>query len=162
LYVHLYIEKGILLQMTLIDDIEKRIEKKREEIRDHELQIRDRNVQIKTLTEVLQQLPKELSEKSNGDQVLRPGTTIAKAREAIKTAGRRMHISDLVKAVGMPDNPQNRSSLTGTISAYVRDGEIFTRPAPNTFGLLELEKTGEAHSEPSVQPALLRRITGQC
>lgn len=29
-------------------------------------------------------------------------------------------------------------SLASSLAAYVRKGEIFTRPAPNTFGLVEL------------------------
>jgi hypothetical protein len=37
----------------------------------------------------------------------------------------------------------NRSALSGSIAAYVRKGEIFTRPAPNTFGLLELGNSVE-------------------
>ena len=31
-----------------------------------------------------------------------------------------------------------KASLAGSLAAYVRKGEIFTRPAPNTYGLVEL------------------------
>jgi hypothetical protein len=74
--------------MTSINDIEKCIEKKREEIHHHELQIRDRNAQIKVLNDML---PKELNEKPNPNQVVRPGSTIPKAR--VKKGGRPLNIS---------------------------------------------------------------------
>jgi hypothetical protein len=34
-------------------------------------------------------------------------------------------------------NKSTRAAVAGSLSAYVRNGEIFTRPAPNTFGLIE-------------------------
>ena len=42
-------------------------------------------------------------------------------------------------------------SLASSLAAYVRRGEIFSRPAPNTFGLLELGHLGgeEAEEPPS-------------
>jgi len=54
-----------------------------------------------------------------------------------------MHITELLEAIGKPGDRMNRSALGGSIAAYVRKGEIFTRPAPNTFGLLELGNSVE-------------------
>jgi hypothetical protein len=70
---------------------------------------------------------------------LRPGTALAKAREAIKKAGHPLHVSEILKALGKPPDKKNRISLGGSLSGYVRKGEVFTRSAPNTFGLIELE-----------------------
>jgi hypothetical protein len=49
-----------------------------------------------------------------------------------------MHLSDLLRDMGLAVSPEARASLGGSLSAYVRRGEIFSRPAPNTFGLTEL------------------------
>ena len=77
---------------------------------------------------------------ANNDQILRPGTTLAKARDAIKKAGKPLHVSEILKLVEKPADKKNRVSLGGSLSGYVRRGEIFTRPAPNTFGLKEFDK----------------------
>ena len=49
--------------------------------------------------------------------------------------------------------PAAKSSLAGSLAAYVRQNEIFTRVAPNTYGLSELghdvlELTGEMEEPP--------------
>jgi hypothetical protein len=46
---------------------------------------------------------------------------------------------DLLKAMGREVNRKNKTGVSGSLAAYVRRGEVFTRPKPNTFGLLELE-----------------------
>ena len=49
-----------------------------------------------------------------------------------------MHVSALIEELGKDLNRKSRASMTGSLGAYARRGEIFTRPAPNTFGLIEL------------------------
>ena len=63
---------------------------------------------------------------------------MAQAREIILARHQPVHISDLLQALGKEANRENRASVTSSLAAYVRRGEIFTRPAPNTFGLIEL------------------------
>jgi hypothetical protein len=41
------------------------------------------------------------------------------------------------------------------LAAYVRRGEIFTRPSPNTFGLLELGHDNEADASPKTNLQLV-------
>jgi hypothetical protein len=48
-----------------------------------------------------------------------------------------MHVTDLLKEMGKDATKSNRTSLSGSLGFYVRQEEIFTRPAPNTFGLRE-------------------------
>jgi hypothetical protein len=124
--------------MGLRQDIEKKIERKREEMRNHELAIREGASYVQALQETLKMLPRE-SAPSGNQQNLRPGSEIAKAREAIKKAGKPLHIGDLLKAIGRTNDKKSRLSLSGSIAHYVRNGQIFTRPAPNTYGLVELE-----------------------
>lgn len=93
---------------------------------------------IQALQDSMRFLPK-----NNGgqeDAALRPGTALAQARDVLQKAGKPMHISELLKALGKAGDKKNRLSLSGSLSSYVRNGQIFTRPAPNTFGLMEQAK----------------------
>jgi hypothetical protein len=85
----------------------------------------------------LKVLPRQTVEPS---RALRPGTSVDKAYRAIKTAGKPLQINEILKAIGRTADKKNRLSLSGSLAHYVRAEEIFTRPAPNTFGLMELER----------------------
>lgn len=124
--------------MGLRNELERKIEKKRQEIKELEFKIREAQAYISAHQETLKMLSREgsglLAERN-----LRVGSSIAKARDAIKKAGKPLHIADLLKALGRPNDKKNRLSLSGSLAHYVRKGEIFSRPAPNTFGLTEFE-----------------------
>ncbi|MGH8012745.1 MAG: hypothetical protein ACREQ4_09625, partial [Candidatus Binataceae bacterium] len=79
--------------------------------------------------------------------ILRADSAVAKARELILKAGGPVHINDLLVALGKAVNHNTKAALAGSLSDYVRKNHVFTRPAPNTFGLLELEQRG---SDPRV------------
>jgi len=117
------------------EKLEKRIEEKQSEVWNLRRQIRDAEVFIEALKEALHLLPKESVD--DGPITLRPGTNVDKARLALLAKGTPMHITELLKAVGKPDDNDSRAALSGSISAYVRKNQIFTRPAPNTFSLIE-------------------------
>lgn len=129
--------------MSLRDNLQKRIDAKQSEIAGYEEKIRSfrgliagAKIYIEALEEVVRLLPREPANDGTG-ATLRPGTNLEKARDAIRDAGKPLHITELLGAIGMPVDDENRSSLSGSIGAYVRKGQVFTRPAPNTFGLLE-------------------------
>jgi hypothetical protein len=84
-----------------------------------------------------------------GRAILRPGSGVAQARSVILTKGEPVHINDILAGLGKEPTRENRASLTSSIAAYVRRGEVFTRSAPNTFGLMELghETTPEEDEE---------------
>ena len=124
--------------MMLRDEIEKRIDRKEAEIRELEVRIREAKAYIQSLSDTLRLLPKDAS--ADATLVLRPGTALARVREAIGSAGRPLHIGEILKALGRPVDKKNRAALSGTLAAYVRKGQVFTRPAPNTFGLVELSQ----------------------
>jgi len=130
--------------------IDERIRKKEQEIHDLELRLREAKAYIQALNDVVRLMPRGESESAESTD-LRPGSLMAKARDAIRKAGQPLHISDLLKATGKEPTRKNRASLGGSISAYVRRGEVFTRPRPNTFGLVELEPTtsGASPAPPS-------------
>ena len=128
--------------MGLREDLQRRIERKQEEIRDLEAQIRQSGAYLQALEDTMRLLPREGVNEGNADAVLRPNSGVAKARDAILEAGKALHIGELLTAIGKPDTRINRAGLSGSIAAYVRKREIFTRPAPNTFGLIELDEEG--------------------
>jgi len=135
--------------MKFRDDLQKRIEKKELEIRDLEKQLAAAQAYLQALQETVRMLPKEPRGLQTAPaQVLRPGSGVAKAREAILKAGKPLHITELLKAIGRPVDKNNRVSLSGSLSGYVKRNEIFTRPAPNTFGLIELNHSQMPEDEP--------------
>ncbi len=134
--------------MGLRDEFQKRIEKKQQEIRDLELKLKEANSYLQALLDSVKLLPRD-SNAATAEQVLRPGTAIAKARDAIKKSGKPLHVNEILKFLDKPIDKKNRISLGGSLSGYVRRGEIFTRPAPNTFGLRELEELESEEPTPN-------------
>jgi hypothetical protein len=126
--------------------LESRIRQKEEEIQEFELKIREAKSYLQALGDMLKLIPKEGNGKS-AEQTLRPGTEVAKAREAILAAGKALHISAIVEATGKENTKKTRVALGGSLAGYVRKGQVFTRPAPNTFGLAELEEMQKSADE---------------
>jgi hypothetical protein len=131
--------------------IEERLRKKEGEIREFEAKIRDTRIYVQALRDVLNILPRE-SERSIRAGALRPGSGMAKVRELIIEKGRPRHVSELLEALGRPVTRESRVSLSGSLAAYVRKGEIFTRSGPNTFGLIELGHVNENKANPEHEP----------
>jgi hypothetical protein len=125
--------------MGIRQDFEKRISKKEQEIADLELQIRDAKSYLQALTDSLKLIPKNEDSDSISIKELRAGTTLSKARDAIISAGKPLHINDILKAIGKPLEKRDKVSLSGSLSSYVRKRQIFTKTAPNTFGLVKLK-----------------------
>jgi len=123
--------------MGLRKEFQKRIEKKQQEIEQLKLQIREAEIYIQALQDSVKLLPRE-DETPSAPRTLRPNSNLSKSRDAIKQCGQPMHISELLKMIGVENNKKNRLSLSGSLASYVRRKEIFSRPQPNTFGLLEL------------------------
>jgi hypothetical protein len=124
--------------------IEEKIIKKQQEIQELDLQMREAKAYIQALQDVAKMLPKDgdgLRETSDVSPVsadsMRQGSYVSDAREAILAAGKPLHVVQILKASGRPNDRKNRIGMAGSLSAYVRRNEIFTRPKPNTFGLTE-------------------------
>lgn len=131
-------------------DLLRKIEKKRQEITQLQTQIREAEIYIQAYEEILRMLPRD--DTASGATALKPNSAIANARDAIRAAGRPLHIAEILKAIGRPVDKDNRAAIGGSIAAYVRRGEIFTRPAPNTFGLVEINGTGKGTTTPFAEP----------
>lgn len=125
-----------------------RIKRKQAEIQDLENQAREGRAYVQALYDVLKMMPRD-TQSASGSEILRPGSAAAKARDLILAAGAPVHVSDLLKQMGKEVSRETRSSLSGTLAAYVRKGEIFTRPGPNLFGLVEMN--GQPDARENVQ-----------
>lgn len=128
--------------------IQDRLRKKEQEIQSLEEKIKASRVYIQALQDVLRMTAGD-SVADTSESALKTGSAVDKARETILRRGKPVHINELLEAVGKDVTRESRASLVSSIAAYVRRGEIFTRPAPNTFGLIEL---GHIAGEPSPRP----------
>lgn len=120
-----------------------RIRRKEAEIQDLEVQIREAKAYVQAMQDVLKMLPRT-GAGPGGAEILRTGSAAAQARDIILAAGQPVHVTDLLKEMGKEMTRETRASLSGTLAAYVRKGEIFTRPGPNVFGLVEMDEQPKA------------------
>lgn len=118
--------------------IENKMAKKSSEIQMLEEKIKVARIYVQALQDVLKALDKSLETDEVTETVLRKGSIVDTARETILANDRPMHIDELILAVGREATRENKASFGGSLAAYVRRNEIFTRPAPNTYGLVEL------------------------
>ena len=125
--------------MGVRDNFQKLINKKFEEIAALELQIREAKAYIQALQDSMKLLPRDAM--GAPEYTLREGSTLSKTRDILKNAAVPMSIGEILKALGKPQDKKHRTSLAGTLSAYSKDGKIFTKTAPNTFGLLEFQNS---------------------
>ncbi len=131
--------------MGIRNNFGKLINKKQDEIAALERQIGEAKAYIQSLQDSMKFLTRDGDEAAG--YTLRPGTALAKARDAIKAAGEPLAIADILKAIGKPQDKKHRLSLAGTLSGYAKDGKIFTKTAPNTFGILEFSSANSEGEE---------------
>ena len=139
--------------MSERDKVAEKLRKKELEVHSLEDKLRAAKVYVQALQDVLKMLSDggERLDALSTDVALRPGSAVDQAREIILQRGTPVHVSDLLAALGREPSRDSRASLTSSLAAYVRRGEIFTRPAPNTFGLVELGHNG-SRNDANVEP----------
>jgi hypothetical protein len=123
--------------MGLLYDLKKRIDRKKQEIADLEGKIREAKAYLQALEDTVKVLPKDGDLSSTSDSKLRANSMVAQARDVLKRSGTPMHVTKLLEAMGRATSKKNKTSLSGSLSQYVRRQDIFTRPEANTFGLIE-------------------------
>lgn len=126
--------------MALRDKFEERIKKKELEVQELESKTREAKAYLQALQDSIKLLPKE--EKVGVGSIvetLRSGSNVHKTYELLKKMGKPMHLNEILKAIGKGTSKTEKVNLAGSLGGYVRKGEIFTRPAPNTFGLISME-----------------------
>lgn len=132
------------------ESLQRLADKKQAEITELERQLGMARIYLQAIQDSIRVLPRENSSPPEaGEEVtIRPGTTLFRAQEAIQKTGAPMHISEILQAIGIENTQKARVSLVGSLGTYVRRGAVFTRPAPNTFGLIGMEMAQMAHIEP--------------
>ncbi len=136
--------------------IEGQLSKKVAEIQALEEKLKTARVYVRALEDILKELNKSgnsSSASAESDVSLRRGSSVDQARAVILERGTPIYIDDLLEALGKEVTRETKASLTGSLAAYVRREEIFTRPAPSTFGLIELGhfEIAEDANEPPAQ-----------
>ena len=120
--------------MSIKSRLNEKIKKKEQEIQEYETKIREAKSYLQALQDAMKLLPREdigSFEKS----ILRPNSNIGKTHAFLKKVKKPMHVNEILKAIGKGTTKKERVSL--------RRKEIFTRPAPNTFGLMNMEEPEE-------------------
>lgn len=150
--------------MALTDDLARRIKSKRQEIATLEQEMAAIETKILSAKSYVQALDDalRLAERSGSSMTasgkdpsrgLRKGSLPAKAYPVLKRVRGTLYLTALLEGMNVPVTPKNKRALASSLSAYARRGEIFTRPEPNTFGLVEFEGAGGTSTdEPTEQP----------
>ena len=129
-----------VLSMSIRKELDRKIERKKEEITALERSLGEARAYLQALEDTRKMLPKE---PGNQEEVLlRPGTELAKVRDILQREGKPLHVEELLQRLGKPPEKKHKLSLSGTLAAYVREHKVFTRPGPNTFGLVEFATPG--------------------
>ena len=126
------------------------LRKKTAEIQSLEEKLRTARIYVQALQDVMKAIGGAQPEEGRSESILRSGSAVSQARDVILGSGKPVHVSELLTALGREDTRDVRASLTSQLAAYVRRGEVFTRPAPNTYGLVELGH--ESAEEPEQSP----------
>ncbi|MGA2173811.1 MAG: HTH domain-containing protein [Verrucomicrobiota bacterium] len=128
--------------MDIKKELEKKIERKKDDIRALEKQLAEASSYLEALEDMRKLLPRDAQ--SEPEITLRTGSDLANVREVLKKHGKPMHVEELLAKLGKPVAKNSKTSLSGSLASYVREHKIFTRPAPNTFGLVEFAETNKA------------------
>jgi len=134
--------------MHIREQFQRLVDRKQQEIKNLELQIEKARTYIEALQDSMRLLPKDAAAAS--EATLRPDTALARTRDILRAAGKPLHINELLKALGSPADSKHKLSLGGSLANYVRKGQIFSRPAPNTFGLIEMDGKKEPKAEDEI------------
>jgi hypothetical protein len=137
--------------MDLRKKLEKDISKQQQKIAELQTQIMAEEGYLRAQMDMLKMFPKE-GEKSP-EVSLRPGSDPARVRDMLAESGKPMHISEVLQNLGKPVTNEAKAALVGTLGLYVRRREIFTRPAPNTFGLITFNSEQQVEATDPDQPS---------
>jgi hypothetical protein len=127
--------------MKIERDIEKRIKQKEEEVQRLKQELFKAEAYLEAMQESLRLIKRTSSTDANDG--IRPGSSVYKARATLRKAGKPLHVDELLRGMGKEVSKKSKVSLSGSLGSYVRQQLIFTRPAPNTFGLIEFAEPEE-------------------
>lgn len=131
--------------MNLRRKLENQLKKKKQEIQTLETEkqeidakMREAKAYMQGIEDTLKMLPREsIDVVGSAEQSIRPSSTVGKTLQILKSEGKSLHVKVILKRMDKACTKNTLAALSGQIGQYVRQGRVFTRPAPNTFGLLE-------------------------
>jgi predicted ribosome quality control (RQC) complex YloA/Tae2 family protein len=144
------------ISMALQRELEKKIDKKNQEIAALEAEIRETETRIREARAFVQGLQEALRsvQKDAGGVTLaiktnpfRAGSDMAKAEDYLRSTGKPAYITDILQGIGKEVNKTNTKSVAGAMNNYAREGRVFTRTAANTFFLLELQSSDDSETD---------------
>ena len=130
--------------MSLERKVSTQIKKKQAEIQRLEAEIAEiesslleARAYLQALEDLMKHVPKEGKVADADTAAVRPGGSVDQAIKLLEAYGSPMHVNDMLDGLGKDSNKKNRRALSAQLAAYVRQKRIFTRPAPNTYGLVD-------------------------
>ncbi|MCX5815687.1 MAG: hypothetical protein NTX75_05515 [Proteobacteria bacterium] len=128
--------------MGLREKLVEKIKRKDIEIQEYEIKIREAKVYIQAIQDTLKVIPREdigLDVTVTDDCILRTGSMPYKTRELLTKVNKPLYIADILVGIGVKPTKQIRASLVSSLSTYVKNKQIFTRPFPGTYGLIGMD-----------------------
>jgi len=129
--------------MNLRKKLERELRKKAQqietlgyELKEKEAAIREAKAYMQAIEDMMKHIPKDEDSDESMTSV-RPGSAVDQAFQVLRAEGAPLHIADILRKMGREVSRQNRQALSGQLAHYVRQSRLFTRTAPNTFGLIE-------------------------
>lgn len=117
--------------------------------------INTQEAKLSGMREMMEFYPKDIpvaQKRPSSQTQLRPGSDMDKARIAIAAAGSSLHITKIMIAIGRDsEDKKARVSIGSSLQAYARDGKIFTKVAPNTFGLIDMPASGSTGENDEIE-----------
>ena len=137
-----------VFDMNLRKEFEKLIEKKKAEISEARRVIAAAEAYIQAMTDAIKKLPKD----DSIAPAVRPGSEVEKIRDAILAAGKPLHVNEIIAALGRSDEADAKTKIAGLLGWYIGKGKVFTKTAPNTYGLVEVAAIPADFGEEPEQP----------
>lgn len=120
-------------------------------------EIRDRKGALRMLDAVLgmsgsgsQTASAPSSRSLTGSGGPKAGSRVARAHEFLKSAGKSMHVRDILTGIGEVDTERMRNSMTTQITRYIESGRLFFRDeamGARCFGVLDGDGDGEGEDD---------------
>lgn len=106
-----------------------------------ELEGRAREAQsyLQALQDSIRLLLKNEGNGSSKEARIKPGSNPDKVYALLKKAGHPLHIKTIVEGIGLQYSKMTRSTINSALIPYLKKGQVFTRPEPGTYGLVEWE-----------------------
>lgn len=122
------------MKMSIRKEIERKIERKRAEVEELQRQVDAGKAFIDGLQEALRLTPPD----EDAPVVeLRQGSDLESVRNILRQETKPMHIDSIIVKMQKDYTGNMRAGLAGSLSSYARRNKVFTKTAPNTFGLIE-------------------------